>query len=90
MTKKQEGFPFEKARRISESEIKGFRKAIEEKLGTKRPNRGRPPKGDGDKFHPISIRLHPLVLEWAKREAKKRGVGYQTIINEVLMEMAAA
>jgi uncharacterized protein (DUF4415 family) len=88
--KKQKEFPFEKARRISESEVRSYKKAIEEKLGNKRPVRGRPPKSEDSKFQPISIRLHPLILEWAKKEAKRRGVGYQTIINEVLMEKAAA
>jgi predicted DNA binding CopG/RHH family protein len=29
-------------------------------------------------------------LAWAKKEAKKRGVGYQTIINEILLKKAAA
>jgi hypothetical protein len=34
--------------------------------------------------------LHPLVVAWAKREAKKRGVGYQTVINDVLLANVAA
>ena len=88
--KKQKEFPFEKARRITIEEVSAFKKGIEEKLGEKRPNRGRPPKNADAKFEPISIRLHPLALAWAKREAKKRGVGYQTIINEILLKKAAA
>ena len=63
-------------------------KAIEAKLGTKRPRRGRPPKGI-EKYTPVSIRLHPDVIAWAKREAKKRRLGYQTIINEVLLKASA-
>jgi rRNA pseudouridine-1189 N-methylase Emg1 (Nep1/Mra1 family) len=39
-----------------------------------------------EKFVPTSIRLHPAVLEWAKREAKKRGCGYQTVIKRGLAE----
>lgn len=81
-------FPFDRARRISEVEVKAARRAIESVTGRKRPSRGRPPKG-ADKFQPVSIRLHPKVIEWAKREAKRRGVGYQTVINEVLLKMAA-
>jgi predicted DNA binding CopG/RHH family protein len=28
----------------------------------------------------------PKILAWSKEEAKKRGVGYQTVINEALLE----
>jgi hypothetical protein len=28
------------------------------------------------------------VLEWAKKEGAKRGVGYQTIINDTLLKRA--
>ena len=87
MTKPKE-FPFEAARRVSAREVEAARKAIEHKLGKKRPRRGRPPKGT-NKFKPVSIRLHPSVIAWAKREAKKRGLGYQTVINEVLMKATA-
>lgn len=88
--KKPREFRFENSRRVTPKETENFRRAIEEKLGTKRPKRGRPPKASDEKFEPISIRLHPLALAWAKKEAKKRGVGYQTIINEILLEKAAA
>ncbi len=88
--KNQKEFQFKNARRITAEETEKFRKAISEKLGIPRKNRGRPAKKLSDKFSPISIRLHPDVLAWAKREAKKRGVGYQTVINEVLLKKAAA
>ena len=87
--KKPKEFNFSKARRVSAKEAEAFRKAIEAKTGESRPKRGRPPKSANQKFEPISIRLHPDVLAWAKREAKKQGVGYQTIINEVLLKKAA-
>lgn len=86
--KKAKDFPFEAARRVTPREVETARKAIEEKLGRKRPRRGRPPKG-ADKYAPVSIRLHPRVLAWAKREAKRRGVGYQTVINETLIKASA-
>lgn len=86
---KAKEFPFKSARRVTDSEVKAARQAIEGKLGEKRPSRGRPPKGEEEKYSPVSIRLHPKVLQWAKREAKRRGVGYQTIINEVLLKKAA-
>jgi uncharacterized protein (DUF4415 family) len=86
--KKVKEFPFESARRVTSSEVRAGRKAIENKLGVPRPKRGRPVKTE-EKYKPVSIRLHPKALEWAKREAKKRGVGYQTIINEVLLKKVA-
>jgi uncharacterized protein (DUF4415 family) len=81
-------FPFEKARRITWKERTAARKAIEAKTGKPRALRGRPLKTEVEKYQPTSIRLHPKVITWARREARKRGVGYQTIINEVLLEKA--
>lgn len=86
--KKRDEFPFEAARRVTRREVEAARKAIEVKLGEKRPRRGRPPKG-AEKYKPVSIRLHPRVIAWAKREAKKRQLGYQTIINEILLKASA-
>ena len=88
MSKAKE-FPFESARRVTAKETTAARRAIEKRLGKKRPlRRGRPPKGD-DKYLPISIRLSPKVVAWAKKEAQRRGVGYQTVINEVLLAACA-
>jgi uncharacterized protein (DUF4415 family) len=87
--KKPKEFNFSKARRVSAKEVDAFRKGIEKKTGEPRPKRGRPAKSVEQKYEPTSIRLHPDVLAWAKREAKKKGVGYQTIINEVLPKKAA-
>ena len=84
---KQKDFPFESARRVTASEVAAARKAIANKLGKRRPSRGRPPKGSS-KYQPVSIRLHPRVIAWAKRQAKRRGIGYQTVINEALIEIA--
>ena len=86
--KSLKNFPFEKARRITSDEVASARKAIAEKTGEKRKSRGRPTKASDDKFVPTSIRLHPKVLVWAKKEAKKRGCGYQTILNEILLKKA--
>ncbi|MBE9008712.1 BrnA antitoxin family protein [Pseudanabaenaceae cyanobacterium LEGE 13415] len=78
-------FPFEKARRVTPEEKQKFRSAIADQFGIKLKKRGRPTKEEGEKYEPISIRLHPKVLAWAKAEANKRGIGYQTVINEVLL-----
>lgn len=87
--KSSKNFPFENARRITSQEVAAGKKAIEEKTGKKRTSRGRPAKSDDEKFVATSIRLHPKIIAWAKKEAKKQGVGYQTIINEVLLKKAA-
>ena len=87
--KNTKNFPFEKSRRISFRETMSAKKAIEKKTGQKRKTRGRPAKGL-QKYVPTSIRLHPKVLIWAKKEAKKRGVGYQTVINESLIKKISA
>lgn len=84
--KNSKEFPFEKARRVSKKELVAARKAIELKTGVPRPPRGRPLKSDEDKYQPTSIRLHPKVMAWARKVARKRGVGYQTVINEALLE----
>lgn len=48
--------------------------------------RGRPPKREEDKYRPTHIFFHPKIIDWAKAEAEKRGVGYQSVINETLLE----
>ena len=82
-------FPFHEARRILTHEVKDAKIAIEKKLGSKRPQRGRPNKSMTEKYQTISIRLDPRILSWAKTESKKRRIGYQTFINEVLLKKAA-
>ena len=84
-----EEFDFSRARRITPEEHAMFHKAVEQKLGIKLPPRGRPPKLAHERHRPVSIRLHPKALAWAKREAHRRGVGYQTVINEALLNLAA-
>src|SRR6266566_3934073 len=81
--RKEEEFDFSKARHFTEDEREKIRHAIERKLGVKVPRRGRPPKQHHERHKPVSIRLHPHALAWAKQEAKRRGVGYQTVINDV-------
>ena len=86
LMKSTKEFPFEKARRITEKEISSAQKAIEKQTGKKRKVRGRPVKSEEEKYIPTSIRLHPNILKWAKKEAKKRKTGYQSVINEALLK----
>lgn len=90
MTRKDEEFPFDRSRKLTRSELANAHAAVERKLGKKIPKRGRPPMAEEDRAKAISIRLHPRVIEWAKKEAKKRGgrVGYQTVINDALIDRA--
>lgn len=46
---------------------------------------GRPPLGNEPR-RLIAIRVDPSVLESFRKEARRRRVGYQTLINEVLAE----
>ncbi|MEN9565252.1 MAG: hypothetical protein RLZZ69_448 [Cyanobacteriota bacterium] len=84
--KKESEFPFDRAKRVTPEKNQQFREAISEQFGLKLRKRGRPVKNEDEKYEPISIRLHPKVLIWAKKEANKRGIGYQTVINEFLLE----
>ena len=46
---------------------------------------GRPPIGDEPR-RLIAIRVDPSVLESFRKEARRRRVGYRTLINEVLAQ----
>ena len=48
---------------------------------------GRPPLGEYAR-QLIAIRIDPQVLAEVKKEAKRRDVGYQTLINEILAKHA--
>jgi hypothetical protein len=86
--KREREFDFSKARRLTPKETAAFHRAIENTFHVKLPPRGRPPKGS-EKYLEVHIRLHPKALGWARAEAKLRGIGYQTLINELLLQHAA-
>jgi uncharacterized protein (DUF4415 family) len=44
---------------------------------------GRPPLGTAAR-RLIAIRIDPQVLDAVRREAKRRGLGYQSLINDLL------
>jgi uncharacterized protein (DUF4415 family) len=48
---------------------------------------GRPPLGEYAR-QLIAIRVDPQVLAEVKKEAKRRDVGYQTLINDILAKHA--
>lgn len=69
------------ARHIDYSDIP---EASDGQLGAMR-RVGRPPIGDAAR-RLIAIRVDPDVLERFRKEAKRRKIGYQTLINQVLAE----
>ena len=69
------------ARRIDFSDVP---EASDEQLQAMR-RVGRPPLGDTAR-RLIAIRVDPAVLARFRKEAKRRKIGYQTLINEVLAE----
>lgn len=66
-----------------------FRQAYIHTFRKEPPVMGRPPKDADEKYRDVHIRLHPQALAWAKQEAKRLGIGYQTVINEALLHRAA-
>ena len=66
-------------RRLDFSDIP---EASSDQLGAMR-RVGRPPIGDHAR-QLIAIRLDPRVLAEFRKEARRRNVGYQTLINDVL------
>jgi uncharacterized protein (DUF4415 family) len=81
-------FPFAAARRITPEEVAAAKRAAKAQFGIEPGKRGRPPKPGELKYEAVSIRLNPQVLQWAKAEGEKRGVGYQTVINEELLKIS--
>jgi len=85
----QPEFPFANARRISESEIIAAEKAIKQQFGINLTQSKSSLKNEIENYQSISIQLHPKIITWAKAEAEKKGVEYQVIINEVLLNAIA-
>ena len=80
---------FKRARRATPQERAFFRAAYINTFGHPPPMRGPLHKHPSERYVPTFIKLHPKVVQWAKAEAKRRGIGYQTVINETLLRQAA-
>jgi len=76
-------------RRVTPEEHARFRQAYINTFGKEPPMRGRPAKAPHLKYRDIHLKLHPKALAWARMQAKRRGIGYQTLINEILLRHAA-
>lgn len=88
MKKKVTEFPFQFTRRITPEEVSAARDAVREQFDIELPKRDRSSKDKDDRYELISIQLHLQVIEWAKKQAEKQGVEYQTIINDALLKIA--
>jgi predicted DNA binding CopG/RHH family protein len=40
-------------------------------------------------YESVVLQLHPKILSWAREEAEKQGVAYQTVINAVLLQQVS-
>jgi len=80
---------FKRGRKLTPQERTKFAKAYRNTFHKEPPRSGRPFKYADAKLVSISIRLHPAVLLWAKREASKKHVGYQSFLNNYLLRLAA-
>src|SRR5215831_8567469 len=68
---RRRGIDFSDTPEITPTQLKGMRRV------------GRPPLG-AEARRLIAIRVDPQVLAAVRREAKRRGLGYQSLINELL------
>ena len=82
-------FPWKRARRTTPEEREIFRQAIENSTGKPRAPRGRPPLPPDQRTRLVSLRLRVDMIERARRLGAKRGIGYQTVMKEVLARQLA-
>ena len=75
------------ARRSVRIDFSDIPEASSAQLGVMR-RVGRPPLGSAAR-RLIAIRIDPLVLAAVRREAKRRTLGYQSLINQILARYVA-
>ncbi|MBK8575437.1 MAG: AT hook motif protein [Elusimicrobia bacterium] len=80
---------FKHGRRLTSQESATFRKAYRNTFHEEPPHFGRPFKYMDSKLVPVSIRLHPIILTWAREQAHKKHIGYQSFLNRLLLRLAA-
>src|SRR5438874_4215398 len=70
-TRRRRGIDFSEIRETSPVQLRAMRRV------------GRPPLG-AEPRRLIAIRIDPQVLDAVRREAKRRGLGYHSLINNLL------
>lgn len=82
-------FDFKTARRVTPEEHAKFRQAYINTFGKEPPaRRGHPFKKPADLYKHVHIRIKPKVLARVRAKAMKKGIGYQTLINQILEQAA--
>jgi uncharacterized protein (DUF4415 family) len=76
-----------RGRRVTPAEHEMYSKALDEKYGVDRPRVGRPSLGPL-KAQDIHLRIPPGILERLRAKADKLGIGYQTLIKQILSRAA--
>ena len=72
-----------RGRRVTLERHAQFSKALDEKYGIDRPRVGRPSLGHL-RAQDIHLRIPPGILERLRAKAEKMGIGYQTLIKQIL------
>lgn len=75
-TRRRRGIDFSEIPEASATQLRAMRRV------------GRPPLG-AEPRRLIAIRIDPAVLAAVRREAKRRGLGYQSLINDLLAKHVA-
>lgn len=76
-----------RGRRVTPAEHEKYSKALDAQFGVDRPRIGRPPLGPL-KAQDIHLRIPPGILERLRTKAEKLGIGYQTLIKQILSRAA--
>jgi uncharacterized protein (DUF4415 family) len=82
-------FDIKSARRVTSAEHARFHQAYVNTFGKEPPvRRGHPFKKPGDLYKHVHMRIKPTVLARVRAKALKKGIGYQTLINQILERAA--
>ena len=76
-----------RGRRVTADEHEKYSQALDEKYGVNRPRVGRPSLG-ALKARDIHLRIPPGILARLRAKAEKQGIGYQTLIKQILSQVA--
>ena len=76
-----------RGRHVTPAEHEKYSKALDAQFGINRPRVGRPSLGPL-KAQDIHLRIPPGILERLRAKAEKLGIGYQTLIKQILSRAA--
>ena len=74
--------------RVTPRQHHKYSKALDEKFGENRPRLKPGPKPDpANRYVPTFIKFHRQIITWAHVRAKLQHIGYQTVINQTLLDI---